>query len=86
MGFFAGGFDFDTVKANAGNIPEQWLPLIVFALVIGLGVKLAAFSTPHLATLCTCRGSYSHISTFVSCYDWNRSIWSLATVDGASNR
>lgn len=43
MGFFAGGFDFDTIKANAGNIPAQWLPLIVFALVIGLGVKLAAF-------------------------------------------
>src|SRR6187200_390185 len=43
MGFFAGGFDYDTVKANAGNIPAQWLPLIVFALVIGLGVKLAAF-------------------------------------------
>ncbi len=43
MGFFAGGFDFETIKQNAGNIPEQWLPLIVFALVIGLGVKLAAF-------------------------------------------
>jgi proton-translocating NADH-quinone oxidoreductase chain M len=43
MGFFAGGFDFDTIRANAGNIPAQWLPLIVFALVIGLGVKLAAF-------------------------------------------
>jgi NADH-quinone oxidoreductase subunit M len=43
MGFFAGGFDFDTIKQNAGNIPGQWLPLIVFALVIGLGVKLAAF-------------------------------------------
>jgi proton-translocating NADH-quinone oxidoreductase chain M len=43
MGFFAGGFDFDTIKANAGNIPAQWLPLIVFALAIGLGVKLAAF-------------------------------------------
>src|ERR671914_6510 len=43
MGFFAGGFDFETIKANAGNIPSQWLPLIVFALVIGLGVKLAAF-------------------------------------------
>ena len=43
MGFFAGGFDFDTVRANAGNIPAQWLPLIVFSLVIGLGVKLAAF-------------------------------------------
>jgi NADH-quinone oxidoreductase subunit M len=43
MGFFAGGFDFDTIKANASQIPEQWLPLIVFALVAGLGVKLAAF-------------------------------------------
>src|SRR5215213_11023282 len=43
MGFFAGGFDFDTIRLNAGNIPGQWLPLIVFALVIGLGVKLAAF-------------------------------------------
>jgi proton-translocating NADH-quinone oxidoreductase chain M len=43
MGFFAGGFDYDTIKANASNIPAQWLPLIVFALVIGLGVKLAAF-------------------------------------------
>src|ERR687894_629681 len=43
MGFFAGGFDFETIRANAGNIPGQWLPLIVFALVIGLGVKLAAF-------------------------------------------
>src|SRR3712207_8387859 len=39
MGFFAGGFDFDTIKANAGNIPAQWLPLIVFSLVIGLGVR-----------------------------------------------
>jgi proton-translocating NADH-quinone oxidoreductase chain M len=43
MGFFAGGFDFDTIRTNASNIPAQWLPLIVFALVIGLGVKLAAF-------------------------------------------
>jgi proton-translocating NADH-quinone oxidoreductase chain M len=43
MGFFAGGFDFDTIKANAANIPAQWLHLIVFALVLGLGVKLAAF-------------------------------------------
>src|SRR5919198_284411 len=43
MGFFAGGFDFETIKANAANIPAQWLTLIVFAIVIGLGVKLAAF-------------------------------------------
>jgi proton-translocating NADH-quinone oxidoreductase chain M len=43
MGFFAGGFDYDTVRENASKIPGQWLVLIVFALVLGLGVKLAAF-------------------------------------------
>jgi NADH-quinone oxidoreductase subunit M len=43
MGFFAGGFDYDTVKANASRIPAQWLGIIIFSLVIGLGVKLAAF-------------------------------------------
>ena len=43
MGFFAGGFDYATVKENAAKIPAQWLSLIVFALVVGLGVKLAAF-------------------------------------------
>ncbi|MDW0127508.1 MAG: NADH-quinone oxidoreductase subunit M [Nitrososphaeraceae archaeon] len=44
MGFFAGGFDYDTVMENVGKIPDQWLVLIVFSLVIGLGVKLAAFA------------------------------------------
>jgi proton-translocating NADH-quinone oxidoreductase chain M len=43
MGFFAGGFDYDTVRAHAAQIPAQWLSIIIFALVIGLGVKLAAF-------------------------------------------
>lgn len=43
MGFFAGSFDFTVVKANAAKIPAQWLSIIVFALVVGLGVKLAAF-------------------------------------------
>ena len=43
MGFFAGGFDYDTVMKNVDKIPDQWLVLIIFALVIGLGVKLAAF-------------------------------------------
>ena len=43
MGFFAGGFDYDTVIQNVDKIPDQWLVLIIFALVIGLGVKLAAF-------------------------------------------
>ncbi len=43
MGFFAGGFDYSTIKENASKIPSTWLPIIVFAIVIGLGVKLAAF-------------------------------------------
>lgn len=43
MGFFAGGFDYDTVRANVKNIPANWMSIIIFSLVIGLGVKLAAF-------------------------------------------
>lgn len=43
MGFFAGGFDYVTVKENASQIPAEWISLIIFSLVIGLGVKLAAF-------------------------------------------
>jgi proton-translocating NADH-quinone oxidoreductase chain M len=43
MGFFAGGFDYDTVRANVKNIPANWISIIIFSLVIGLGVKLAAF-------------------------------------------
>src|SRR6185503_777484 len=43
MGLFAGGFDYDTVRENVSKIPGQWLVLIIFSLVIGLGVKLAAF-------------------------------------------
>ena len=43
MGFFAGGFDYSTVRENVDKIPAGWLPLIVFGLIAGLGVKLAAF-------------------------------------------
>lgn len=43
MGFFAGGFDYDTVRANVKDIPANWMSIIIFSLVIGLGVKLAAF-------------------------------------------
>ena len=43
MGFFAGGFDYATIKENVSKIPVGWLPLIVFGIVAGLGVKLAAF-------------------------------------------
>ena len=43
MGFLAGGFDYDIVRANASQIPQAWIAVIVAALVIGFGVKLAAF-------------------------------------------
>lgn len=43
MGLFAGGFDFETIKANVSKIPSQWMTLIVFAVVIGIAVKLGAF-------------------------------------------
>ncbi len=40
MGIFAGGFDFSTIKENISSIPENWITLIVAAIVIGLAVKL----------------------------------------------
>ena len=43
MGLFAGGFDFETIKSNVSTIPSQWMTLIVFAVVIGISVKLGAF-------------------------------------------
>jgi len=43
MGFLSGGFDYDIVKANVSQIPQAWIGVIVAALVIGFGVKLAAF-------------------------------------------
>ncbi len=43
MGIFAGGFDFETIKSNVSKIPSQWMTLIVFAVVIGIAVKLGAF-------------------------------------------
>ena len=43
IGFFAGGFDYTTVRAHEGQIPIQWIPIIVFAVVMGLGVKLGGF-------------------------------------------
>ena len=43
MGLFAGGFDFETIKSNVSKIPSQWMTLIVFAIVIGISVKLGAF-------------------------------------------
>ena len=43
MGLFSGGFDFDIIRENITNIPQQWLGLIVFAVVVGIAVKLGAF-------------------------------------------
>ena len=43
MGLFVGGFDFETIKSNVSKIPSQWMTLIVFAVVVGIAVKLGAF-------------------------------------------
>ena len=42
-GLLCGGFDYDTVRLNVTKIPAQWMSIIIFSLVVGLGVKLAAF-------------------------------------------
>src|ERR671919_272609 len=43
MGLFAGGFDFETIKTNVSKIPSEWMTLIVFAVVIGIAVKIGVF-------------------------------------------
>ena len=43
IGFFAGGFDYSTVRAHVSQIPAQWMSIIIFAVVLGLGVKLGGF-------------------------------------------
>lgn len=43
IGFFAGGFDYSTVRAHVSQIPTQWMPVIIFGVVLGLGVKLGGF-------------------------------------------
>ncbi len=43
IGFFAGGFDYSTVRAHVGQIPLQWIHIIIFAIVMGLGVKIGGF-------------------------------------------
>ena len=75
MGFFAGGFDYDTVKSNVSKIPAQWMTIIIFSLVIGLGVKLAAFLLHIWLPLCSCRSPNPCICFVVSGDDRNRSIW-----------
>ena len=32
MGFFAGGFDYDTVRSNVSKIPAEWVTIIIFSL------------------------------------------------------
>ena len=74
MGLFAGGFDYDTVRENVSKIPAQWLVLIIFSLVIGFGVKLAAFVLAHLASIRSFRSSHPDFSTIISGDDRNRRI------------
>jgi NADH-quinone oxidoreductase subunit M len=74
MGFFAGGFDYDTVRSHVAQIPANWMPVIIFSLVIGLGVKLAAFVLHIWLPVCTCRSSHSNLRAAVASNDRD---WSL---------
>jgi proton-translocating NADH-quinone oxidoreductase chain M len=42
IGFFSGGFDYDTVKSNSNQIPLNWIHLILFSIAIGFGIKLGS--------------------------------------------
>ena len=42
IGFFSGGFDYDTVKFNSNQIPHNWIHLILFSIAIGFGIKLGS--------------------------------------------
>ncbi len=42
IGFFSGGFDYETVKSHYNQIPSNWIHLILFSIVIGFGVKLGS--------------------------------------------
>ncbi len=42
IGYFSGGFDFDDIKPNSNKIPVDWIPLILFSIVVGFGIKLGA--------------------------------------------
>ena len=65
MGFLAGGFDYDVVKANVSQIPSAWIAVIVAALVIGFGVKLGAFLV-HIWLPDTYTDSPTPISVLIS--------------------
>lgn len=43
IGFFVGGFDYSSVRAHVSQIPGQWMPIIILAVVLGLGIKLGGF-------------------------------------------
>jgi len=42
IGFFSGGFDYETVKSHYNQIPSNWIHLILFSIVIGFGIKLGS--------------------------------------------
>ncbi|HYF98934.1 MAG TPA: NADH-quinone oxidoreductase subunit M [Candidatus Saccharimonadales bacterium] len=65
MGFLAGGFDYDVIKANVSQIPSAWIVVIVAALVIGFGVKLGAFLV-HIWLPDTYTDSPTPISVLIS--------------------
>ena len=84
MGFFAGGFDYSTVKANVSHIPAQWISFIVFALVLGLGVKLH-ISFAYLVALCSLRSTYPYFGLTLSSDDRYRRIRVATPMVGTAN-
>ena len=62
IGFFAGGFDYSTVRAHVSQIPAQWMSIIIFAVVLGLGVKLGGFLLALLGSIFCSRSTYSGLN------------------------
>ena len=83
MGFFAGGFDYSVVKANASHIPVQWITIIIFAIVIGLGVKLVGSTFDFIYSYHMHMQKHPRRSRhYYSCDDWNWCLWLTSSLDG----
>ena len=81
MGLFAGGFDFETIKSNTSKIPSQWMTLIVFAVVIGIAVKLGAFILHIWIPDYLCGISYTHFRPNCWAYECNRRLCTIKNLD-----
>ena len=81
MGLFSGGFDFDIIRENITNIPQQWLGLIVFAVVVGIAVKLGAFILHVWISSYLCRITYSNFCNDSRSNEWYRCLRIIQNLD-----